>query len=157
MKPLDNKLITAPCGFHGGRSHKIVLRDFHWFDHTLGKIIVPKGFIFDGGSLPRFTWSITGVTPFSNLIIDAAVVHDYLYYGLNYLNEDGDLVAITREQADKVFLRIMQKQKLLGRLRRGLFYYSVVAFGGRHSAKCKNSDNIKYNPDLADVILRQVR
>lgn len=42
------------------------------------RIIIPKDFVFDGASIPRFLWSIIGC-PFSPRFRAAALVHDYLY------------------------------------------------------------------------------
>jgi hypothetical protein len=45
-------------------------------------ITVPGGFINDGGSVPRWAWSISGLTP-DGLARAGYVIHDYLYrFGL---------------------------------------------------------------------------
>lgn len=47
-------------------------------------ITVPEGFVYDGASIPRITWSLFGVTP-DGVHRAAALVHDWIY------TFDGDL------------------------------------------------------------------
>lgn len=43
-----------------------------------GKVItVPKGYVSDGASIPRWLWSVAG-SPFTGRYVPAAFVHDYL-------------------------------------------------------------------------------
>ena len=60
---------------------------------------VPKGFITDGASIPKFAWSIIG-SPMGKYSA-AAVVHDFLYHTKKY----------TRRKSDAIFLEAM---KVLG-------------------------------------------
>lgn len=56
------------------------------------EIVVPKGFICDGASIPSFMWAIFG-HPFHSSTIRAAIIHDYLYRKK----------LISRFQADMIF------------------------------------------------------
>lgn len=42
------------------------------------RIVIPAGFRFDGASVPRLAWSLTGILP-DGLIRAAAMLHDWLY------------------------------------------------------------------------------
>ena len=55
---------------------------------------VPKGFVTDGASIPRFLWRLCG-HPMEVPRLYAALVHDWIYSG-------GDKSA-TREEADALF------------------------------------------------------
>lgn len=157
MDRIPYKPITAPYGVIDGKSYKILLRDFRWFDPVLGWIAVPKGFVFDGGSLPRLAWSVTGVTPFCNEIICAAIVHDYLYTGLKFVNTYGEIVGVTRKEADMVFLNILAYQKHLGGASRAIFYRSVRIFGGLHTLDDSPEGFTKFREDIATSILESYK
>lgn len=60
------------------------------------RLRIPKGFITDFASIPRWLWSITGWTP-GGLQQDAAIIHDYLYQREGRPREkDVSLLEITR-------------------------------------------------------------
>lgn len=46
---------------------------------VVNKIIVPAGYRYDGASVPRFIWSISGVLP-DGLHRGATLVHDWIYF-----------------------------------------------------------------------------
>jgi hypothetical protein len=56
---------------------------------------IPDGFMYDGASIPRAVWTITGITP-DGLHRAATLIHDYLY--LNRERYD-----YTRRQVDELF------------------------------------------------------
>lgn len=103
------------------------------------RLRVPKGFQFDGASVPRPLWSITGIRP-DGLHRAAALVHDYLYEyegklppgSHTYLDTDGEWKSIdyrwTRKEADRIFCRLLSEGEV-GGLKRRLMYYSVRLFG----------------------------
>ena len=83
------------------------------------KIIVPKGFVTDGASVPRFFWR--AIPPYGRHF-NAAVVHDYLYRH----HEHG----MTRDECDIIFLEIMLRDGVPpGRI--NAMYRAVRAFGRR--------------------------
>jgi len=70
--------------------------EYHVGKEGSGEIIkIPKGFITDGASIPKFAWSIIG-GPLGDYAA-AAVVHDWLYYKKIY----------TRKKSDQIFLEAM--------------------------------------------------
>lgn len=93
----------------------VVLEDFSVVAKNGEVITVPKGFTTDATSVPRLFWSFL---PPLRRYTKAAVVHDYLYR--TYLK--------TKEEADKIFLRLMED---LGveKVCRTVMYYTVKLFG----------------------------
>lgn len=57
---------------------------------------IPKGFISDGGSIPKIFWSII-YGPFNPRVLRASMVHDYFYY--THL--------ISRAEADDLFYKML--------------------------------------------------
>lgn len=78
-------------------------------------IIVPKYFITDLTSVPTFLWFI--LPPFGNYI-DAAILHDYLYFKK----------IMCRKKADKQFYFQMKRDEV-GIIKRSLMYLAVRLFG----------------------------
>lgn len=64
------------------------------------EIIIPKGYVTDMASVPRFLWPILGP---HEIGITAPVVHDYL-------RDKGELLGVSRRQADSVFKDILRRQ-----------------------------------------------
>ena len=104
------------------------------------KITVPAGFIFDGASVPRIAWTISGIRP-DGLIRAAALIHDWIYHydGLlpegshQYLDEDNIWKNIygrwKRKDADRIFARIMREAGM-SKFKRRAAYLAVRMFGG---------------------------
>lgn len=55
-----------------------LMRDYPYSYNGGNVVIVPKGFIFNGASIPVIAQLIT-YTPFHPKIMAAALIHDYLY------------------------------------------------------------------------------
>lgn len=82
------------------------------------RIAVPAGFLYDGASVPRLVWTMTGIVP-DGLIRAAALLHDFLYehrgafpYGsLQFYHsgwcKDVSGVVWSRKQADELLYRVM--------------------------------------------------
>lgn len=107
------------------------------------RIIVERGFFHDGASVPRFLWTITGITP-DGLHRAAALIHDFIYrfngelpngsfWGILGQNKYVGLpnVKWTREQADKLFVRMLREAKV-SKVKRRLMYHGVRLGGWRH-------------------------
>ena len=73
------------------------------------KIIIEKGFIFDGASVPRILWWIPGLSPVGILLIPG-LIHDYIYKNgcLEGPDSSGYIVvfSIYRRLADAIFLQV---------------------------------------------------
>ncbi len=84
-----------------GDDEWITTEPFEWYG-----IIVPKGFITDFASIPRFMrWYINPV----GKIRPAALVHDYLYSRIGCVTIDGIKEVFTRKDCDDEFLEIMRE------------------------------------------------
>jgi len=80
-------------------------------------VLVPKGFIMDGASIPKIFWPFVG-HPYMGNYARAALVHDYLYVSHK----------LTKEKADLIFLDIMKIDGVKP-WRRTVMYYAVKWFG----------------------------
>ncbi len=90
-------------------------------------IVVPKDFITDGASIPKFAWPIIG-HPFGRYA-QAAVLHDYLYR--THLK--------TKENSDNIFLEAMEVLEVPKHIRVTM-YWCVRLFG----KKAWNNGPTKY-------------
>jgi hypothetical protein len=77
---------------------------------------IPKGFVFDGASLPRPFWAILG-HPMTPQYCTAALIHDFLYQG-----------KLPRHKADKIF-RTVLKDHGTPNWKAQLMYRGVRLFG----------------------------
>ena len=103
--PPDYKLYKVQINF-----------EYHVGDENSLEIIkVPKGFITDGASIPKFAWSILG-GPMGEYSA-AAVVHDYCYKYKLY----------TRKRCDYIFYEAMQVLEVPF-WKRWLMYHAVRTF-----------------------------
>lgn len=104
-----NKLLLTPSGFKTWE----LAEDFEIVTKQ-GTFIIPKGFITDLASTPRFLWSI--LPPFGRYSV-AALVHDYLYR-----------IGYDKKLADKVFYELMIKHGTY-KWKAKVMYYGVKLFG----------------------------
>ena len=81
---------------------------------------IPKGFVTDGASIPRFLWRVCG-HPLESPRIYAAVVHDWLY----------STGRVTRAEADEIYRALLIAYGV-GSFRAYVEYYALRAFGGSH-------------------------
>lgn len=91
------------------------------------KIIVPKGFVTDGASVPFFLWGF-GFSPWGEYS-KAAVLHDWLYAQQDF----------TKLEADNVFLEAMEALGV-SEFKRNIMFKSVRWFGNGawkgHQKRC---------------------
>lgn len=78
--------------------------------------LIPKGFVFDGASIPRVLWSLLG-GPFHPRVIDASCVHDKLYSEKK----------LPRGACDRVFRNVLKENEHKCTT---LMYWGVKLFGG---------------------------
>jgi len=144
MRPI--KIDTAGKGFWGAiklwllgvRTWEIV-EDWH-FELKERQYVIPKGFIFDGASVPKFisAWlSPTGV------LLIAGLVHDYIYkYQVLLLDKPKHPIHMfNQKEADKLFRDINIEQNgfhLLNYLAYwGLRIGGFIAWNGHRKRNCK--------------------
>ena len=94
----------------------ILDEDLIWEGETR-KIVVKKGFDFDGASIPRSLWSIIG-SPMTGGYQRAACLHDALYAS----------EALNRAECDKLFLDAM-KSDGVSYVKRNAMYWAVRSAG----------------------------
>ena len=103
------------------------------------RINIPEGYIFDGASVPRWLWSISGIRP-DGKQRTAALIHDWIYVhkGLlptgsqEYQDKQGKWKIFqgkwTRKDADKIFAKIL-KESGMPKSKRRWMYRAVHWFG----------------------------
>jgi hypothetical protein len=134
--PVDGR----PHGLKHDRAYKLAHDYSYVWEHKGRKyrIFIPAGLVYDGASVPRFAWSITGLRP-DGLLRAAALVHDFIYI------HEGDMPPGTwqkkvsgkwadmetdwkRKQADRMFGRLLREAGVSG-WRRRIAYKAVRAAG----------------------------
>jgi hypothetical protein len=105
------------------------------------RLRIAAGFEYDGASVPRFLWTLTGIER-DGLQRAAALVHDVMYHhegrlpaGMQEIWSDGHLeweplpeVRWARAEADALFCRMLREAGV-GMLKRRMMYRGVRAFG----------------------------
>lgn len=91
-------------------------------------ITIPKGFIFDGASIPRLFWTVIGTTPFNPKTIVASCVHDWY---CNYATTYGQRVI-----GDACFYYLLRTHNV-GWLRATLMYAGVRVWSSLGSKQGK--------------------
>jgi len=121
------------------------------FEGSDKQIIIPRGFICDGASIPRWAWTIIG-SPLTGVYRNAAILHDWLYAteyfqwdGITYcLVQNGDL---NRQLCDELFYEAMTVLRV-GCLKKWLIYRAVRNFGGfvwdKHTIISVNEERALY-------------
>ena len=85
-----------------------ILEDWE-VEYQGGKIFIPKRFVFDGASIPRFFRRIYSPTGYLFL---AGLVHDYCYRHGYYMFNDFEYdfkTTVNQEQADALFMGLANK------------------------------------------------
>lgn len=101
-----------------GRDWKVIQEFRYRSEDAVERVIrVPRGFVTDFASIPRFLWR---VLPPTGIYGKAAVIHDFLYR----------TAGATRAEADAVFLEAMTDLSV-GFWRRYAMYCAVRIFGSR--------------------------
>ncbi len=109
-----------------GRKWKVI--EDYTYKRGLIRILVQKGFVYDGASIPRIFWRFIG-PPAAGKYAHASLLHDWLYVEQS-LSKFGTLVKITRKEADDLMLAIM-KDDGVSWWQRNAIYRGVRLGGGR--------------------------
>jgi len=88
---------------------------------------IPKGFRWDGASIPRFLWALI-YSPFHPDVMAPSMVHDYLYR--YHDGQDGNRV-FTRKAADDLFEKLLIANGVATETVNTM--YSGVRIGGKSS------------------------
>ena len=96
-----------------------------------GDIIVPRGYISDLASIPRFAWSIF-MSPDDPRIALGAWIHDLLYQQHGMIAVDGvHPTMMSREQADKILCYEAMPDLGATKLQQHTVYWMLRIFGDR--------------------------
>lgn len=101
------------------------------YENEKFSILIRDGYIYDGGTIPKFAWSIIG-SPFVGGYRRATLVHDILY----------DTKALPKSEADNLFFDIMLEDNVK-KWRAYVMYCAVRFFGGR-DWKNKKPKNMRF-------------
>lgn len=114
----DYILHSEQCGItkRGGRLDQTT--EDYLYEYEGIQIFIPKGFKWDGASIPRLLWPILG-GPFGKYSF-AALVHDFLYASR----------MVPRKIADKIFYRLLRDHEVR-KVKSKLMYGAVSAFGSK--------------------------
>lgn len=94
-------------------------------------IVIPKGFVTDGASSPRITWSLTGFAR-DGMHRAAAHVHDWLYFRRGRIPDypaTGRTVTYSRAWADAVFYALLKHYGIMSW--HASLAYTATRIGGR--------------------------
>lgn len=110
-----------------GGKYRLKAAYSYQYGETLFK--VRAGFVHDGASVPRLTWTISGLRP-DGLLRAAALLHDALYQNCGNLPRNWVFPKqkFTRGECDRVFLDVM-KAAGVGWWKRKIAYAGVRAGG----------------------------
>lgn len=85
------------------------------YDGQYRQLLIAKGYAYDGASVPRLAWTITGIQR-DGEIRAASLAHDALYRGAGgeipqksvmLVNENGNKIRVSRAEADWVLREFM--------------------------------------------------
>lgn len=125
-------IIDNPSVKYAGHGLWQLTEDYVYLHSEFGPICVPEGFISDLDSVPRlpFAYLLT-----KNASVIGAVVHDYLY-------ESGKIRhrQITRAEADRIFLDLMEEEGVSWWQRRMIYTGVRIAGWGIWARHRKNDE-----------------
>ena len=120
-QPYNMPIDGRPHGLKRDQTYLLMAEYIYKWDKNgeTYRIVVPKGFIYDGASIPRLVWTLTGMRP-DGLLRAAALVHDFLYEhkgkmpkGTYQMRSDKRYTDLndqwSRKNADKMFARILKE------------------------------------------------
>ena len=90
-----------------------MLSEDYTYSYSL-MVAIPMGFVWDGASVPRWLWGVSGIRP-DGLIRAAALVHDWWYRGSPLLPDGlrhsvpGCKMTLCRKDADDLFYKISRE------------------------------------------------
>lgn len=72
------RLYTASCVYYPNKRGFDLLEDFVFVAANGKKYSVPRGYWYDGATIPPILWQIT-YSPFDPIVLPAAAAHDFLF------------------------------------------------------------------------------
>lgn len=107
-------------------------------------IRVYAGFVSDGGSLPRISWTLLGIFPFSPECVLAFFLHDFLYSSQ----------LLTRSQSDNLMREVLGIPPSCSKFQQWLMWIHVRIYGwfAWHS---KHPEDIHKARNFGEIIHRR--
>lgn len=146
---LHERILDQPVIKVIGKRHAKLVEDYEVIN-DYDSWIIPKGFEFDGASMPTWTWSLLGLDPFGR-ICAAALPHDLMYVNCGrIMGKDGHWMYYTEKQADDMFgerCSLCDMNWLQYRLvrRAVILFGDYDTYGKSKSAQWNKDWLIKYN------------
>lgn len=113
-----NILHTHP-GYSPSPPCEVTLCDDLAYENSDFIVRVYRGYRCDGGSIPRVSWSLLGITPYDPRCVYAFFLHDFLYQS----------ELLTRKQADYILAEVLAIPPCCNAVQRWLIWSHVRAYG----------------------------
>lgn len=121
---------SVPRSEAAGNGCRRLTRDFR-FSVDGADFRIPRGFTWDGASIPRLFWAIYG-TPFDDEHEAGGLIHDAIYSGIFG-------ATFSREDADKIY-RTVIRMNGVGWWQATKEYYAVRWFGASHFTETQKGE-----------------
>lgn len=144
------KLSECSWKLHGGDD--VILTSDLQYESDDYIIRVYAGFVSDGGSLPRISWTLLGIFPYSPECVLSFFLHDFLYSSQ----------LLTRCQSDGLLYEVLQIPPACSKLQSWLIWahvrlYGWMAWHRRHPEtihKARNFGEITRKRTLAPMVIK---
>ena len=113
-KDMISKINKYP--FINKRTLKVELKDYTKKPQISYFFEIPKGYCYDGATIPRFFWRVIGASSDNRFLIPA-LIHDVLCENHHYINDD-------RKFSTEVFNALLECNNI-GKFKRMLMKHSV--------------------------------
>ena len=137
-----NELKSHP-GYMAVSASDVVLEDDLVYENDKYIIRVYKGFRTDGGSIPRISWTLLGITPFDPRCVYAFFIHDWLYSS----------ETLSRSSADAILDEVLKIKPSPNAVQRWLIWSHVRMYGwlvwARHT-----SESVKEARHFGEIIYK---
>ncbi len=140
-----------PLPMPDGAPHRewLVLEDWHFNCVPLNIIFfIPKGFIFNGASVPRF---FSNIFPATGYLFIAALIHDYLYeyaFYIKVIEFERIIVQINKADSDDFFEEIADWLYKDHWFKTNLAKAALVAGGQGAWDACRKADGTYVKPPI---------
>jgi Protein of unknown function (DUF1353) len=123
------------CFYDVAQPHVWRLAQLYTRKTSIGRVMVPPRFVWDGASVPRVLWNI--IPPWGSYS-GAALVHDWLYRTRRTCARS--TTTITKEEADRVFYELMLEDGVR-KTRAWAMWQAVTLWGGNAWSQMKDFDD----------------
>lgn len=115
----------TPYAVKRGVSYYELAKDYTFLNREGQTEVVPRGFVFDGASVPSFFWAFVG-EPFNAGVLPSALIHDWRYKNAREV-ENKAVRANLMKNADEEFYVNLRKSGLR-KVVAGVFFAGVRVY-----------------------------